>query len=322
MHFLNPSEQAERHAALAKKYAAELGFSFCGIAKAEFLDEEAPRLEQWLAQNQHAGMAWMSEHFDKRLDPRLLVDGARSVVSLLYNYAPQKTLFQEKDALKISRYAYGKDYHKVIKKKLNTFLELLKKDIGNFNGRAFVDSAPVMDKVWAKKAGLGWIGKHSNLINPKQGSYFFIAELILDVEMTPDAPIRDYCASCRLCIDACPTQAIVAPYVVDANKCIPYLTIELKGDIDKNLDGKFQNWVFGCDICQEVCPWTRRSKPHNEPAFLPSAELATMTKQDWREISAEVFENLFTSSAVKRTKFDGFKRNISFVLNSSNEDEC
>ncbi|TAF34729.1 MAG: tRNA epoxyqueuosine(34) reductase QueG [Cytophagales bacterium] len=305
--------QSENYARIAKKHAQELGFSFCGIAQAEFLEEEAPRLEKWLKQGFHGDMGWMNENFDKRLDPRLLVEGAQSVISVLYNYAPPQTLFEDEQNFKISRYAYGKDYHKVIKKKLKDYIQLLKKDIGDFNGRAFVDSAPVMDKVWAKKAGLGWIGKHSNLINPKQGSYFFIAELILDVRMQPDAPIRDYCASCRLCIDACPTQAIVEPYRVDAQKCIPYLTIELKTQLPENMKGSYQQWIFGCDICQEVCPWTRRSKPHQEPAFMPNEWLAGMKKQDWIEMTEETFEKVFASSPVKRTKFEGLKRNILFL---------
>ena len=297
---------------LIKDKAADLGFQFCGFSKAGFLEEEAPRLENWLNQNMHGQMGYMANHFDKRLDPRLLVDGAKTVVSLLFNYFPEKEISRE-DNYKISKYAYGADYHIVIKEKLKVLLDFIREQAGDINGRAFVDSAPVMDKVWAKRSGLGWTGKHSNLINRQTGSFFFIAELILDLELEYDSPIKDYCGSCTRCIDACPTDAIIAPYVVDGSKCISYFTIELKEQIPEEVKGKFEDWVFGCDICQDVCPWNRFSKPHQEPAFEPVDRLQEMRKKDWEEVTEEVFKVVFKNSAVKRAKFDGLKRNIKFV---------
>lgn len=300
------------HTFLIKQEAHRLGFSYCGISKAGFLEKEAPRLEKWLKKNMHAEMNYMAEHFDKRLDPRLLVEGAKSVISLLLSYFPEKVQ-NDKDAPKISKYAYGMDYHFVIKEKLKKLFEFIKENIGNVNGRIFVDSAPVMDKVWAQKSGLGWIGKNSNLINKKRGSFFFIAELIVDFELEYDPPIKDYCGTCTACIDACPTGAIVEPYVVDGSKCISYFTIELKNAIPDEMKGKFENWAFGCDICQDVCPWNRFSKPHNEPFFDYHPQLLEMTKNDWEEITENVFKELFKNSAVKRTKFKGLKRNIEFL---------
>jgi epoxyqueuosine reductase len=298
--------------AFIKLKAKELGFDFCGISKAEFLEEEAPRLENWLNKNHHGTMAWMENHFDKRLDPRLLVDGAKSVVSLLLNYYPEQELEAE---LKISKYAYGNDYHYVIKDKLKLLSNDLKLEIGDFNCRAFVDSAPVMDKVWAKKSGLGWVGKNSNLINNKAGSFFFIAELILDVELEYDGPIKDYCGTCTRCIDECPTDAIIEPYVVDGSKCISYLTIELKENISSEFKGKMENWVFGCDICQDVCPWNRFSKPHKNEAFKPNPFLLDWKENDWKELTEETFSKTFQKSALKRTKHSGLKRNIQFITN-------
>ncbi|MBC8112567.1 MAG: tRNA epoxyqueuosine(34) reductase QueG [Verrucomicrobia bacterium] len=295
-----------------KQKAAQLGFDFCGVAKADFLETEAPRLENWLNQHMHGSMAYMANHFDKRLDPRKLVLGAESVISLLYNYFPEKEIPSD-DTYKISKYAYGTDYHIVIKEKLKELLFFMQTEIGDIHGRAFVDSAPVMDKAWAAKAGLGWVGKHSNLLNRQMGSFFFIAELIVDVKLDYDSPTKDYCGTCTRCIDACPTDAIVEPYVVDGSKCISYFTIELKEQIPADVKGKFENWIFGCDICQDVCPWNRFSKPHQEPQFNPSPELQPMKKQDWEEITAEVFEVIFKNSAVKRTKYAGLKRNIDFV---------
>jgi epoxyqueuosine reductase len=297
---------------LIKNIAYEMGFQFCGISKAEFLAEEAPKLDQWLKEGKQGQMHYMENHFDMRLDPRLLVPGAKSVVSLIYNYFPIQQ--QRLDTFKISKYAYGHDYHFVLKEKLKLFLEQIQIQIGAVDGRVFVDSAPVMDKAWAKKSGLGWIGKNSNLIHPKKGSFFFIAELIIDLELIPDGPIRDYCGTCTKCIDACPTDAIVKPYVVDGSKCISYLTIELKEElIPKEFSKKMNDWVFGCDICQDVCPWNRFSTPHSEPLFQANEKLLSLNKDDWKDLTEEVFNELFKKSAVKRTKKSGLMRNIEFL---------
>jgi epoxyqueuosine reductase len=300
---------------LIKSESKRLGFDYCGISKAEFLEEEAPRLENWLNNNMHGQMSYMQNHFDKRLDPRLLVPGAKSVISLLLNYYPSEKQTDEA-APKISKYAYGMDYHLVIKEKLNQLLGFIKENIGEVDGRAFVDSAPVLDKAWAKKSGLGWIGKHSNLINKESGSFYFIAELIVDLELEYDGAVKDYCGTCTRCMDACPTDAIVAPYVVDGSKCISYYTIELKENIPNDVKGKFDNWMFGCDICQDVCPWNRFSKPHQEPQFKSNTELLNMSKNDWIELTEETFKRVFKNSAVKRTKFNGLKRNIEFITTS------
>jgi epoxyqueuosine reductase len=298
---------------LIKRKAQELGFFYCGISKAAFLEEEAPRLENWLKSGMNGQMHYMENYFDRRLDPRKLVDGAKSVISLLYNYYSTDKQADEQ-APKISKYAYGNDYHLVIKDKLKELLQFIKENIGGINGRAFVDSAPVMDKAWARKSGLGWIGKNSNLITKKQGSFFFVAELIIDPELEYDGPIKDYCGSCTKCIDACPPDAIVKPYVVDGSKCISYFTIELKDEIiPEEMKGKFQNWAFGCDICQEVCPWNRFSKSHHEPQFNAKKEMLEMSKKEWEEITEEIFESVFTNSALKRTKYKGIKRNINFL---------
>ena len=304
-----------KHTALIKQTAAQLGFEYCGISKAEFLEEEAPRLESWLNKNMQGEMKYMQNYFDKRLDPRLLVDGARSVVSLLLNYYPSdvSSSVVENQTPKISKYAYGTDYHFVIKDKCKTFLEILQKEIGEINGRCFVDSAPVMDKAWAKKSGLGWIGKNANLITKDNGSFFFIAELIIDVELEYDSPIKDFCGTCTKCIDACPTQAIVGPYIVDGSKCISYLTIELKENIPNDFKGKMDNWAFGCDVCQDVCPWNRFSKPHAEPLFNNEHNLQNWNEKDWQEITEETFKKVFKNSAVKRTGYKGLKRNIEFL---------
>jgi len=303
----------DHRTSLIKQKALDLGFSFCGISKADFLKEEAKNLEVWLSKSYNGKMDYMNNHFDKRLDPRLLVDDAKSVVSLLLNYYP--VVNQKADTeVKISKYAYGEDYHYVIKDKLKDLFEFIQSEIGEVGGRIFVDSAPVMDKVWAKKSGLGWIGKNSNLIHPKHGSFFFIAELILDLELTPDGPIKDYCGTCTRCIEACPTDAIVTPYVVDGSKCISYLTIELKDAILPNeFKGKMDNWMFGCDVCQDVCPWNRFSKPTSEASFSPHENLLQMSKSDWTDLTEDVFRELFRNSAVKRTKFSGLKRNIDFL---------
>ncbi len=303
---------SSNHTSLIKAEAKRLGFDYVGISKADFLEEEAPRLENWLNNNMHGQMSYMQNYFDKRLDPRLLVPGAKSVISLLLNYFPSENQVDD-TAPKISKYAYGKDYHIVIKEKLNQLLEFIKENIGEVDGRAFVDSAPVMDKAWAKKGGLGWIGKNSNLINKSSGSFYFIAELILDLDLEYDGAVKDYCGTCTKCIDACPTDAIIAPYVVDGSKCISYFTIELKENIPDDVKGKMENRMFGCDICQDVCPWNRFSKPHQEPLFKANEELLGMKKEDWIELTEETFRRVFKDSAVKRTKFTGLKRNIAFL---------
>ncbi len=283
----------------------------CGVSKAGFLEQEAPRLEDWLNKNRNGEMHYMGNHFDKRLDPTLLVPGAKSVVSLLLNYYPEET--QREDSYKISKYAYGTDYHLVIRDKLKEFLEAIRAHIGEVDGRAFVDSAPVLDKAWAAKSGLGWVGKNSNLLTKQVGSFFFIAELIIDLELEYDTPVTDHCGSCTACIDACPTQAIVDPYVVDGSKCISYFTIELKNEIPDYAKGKMDDWMFGCDVCQDVCPWNRFSRPHKEPLFNPKPELLQYSKKEWKELTQEVFSEIFKKSPVKRTKFSGLKRNIDFL---------
>lgn len=302
---------ARQHTQLIKEEAKRLGFLSCGISKAEFLEEEAPRLEKWLHNNMNGEMQYMENHFDKRLDPTKLVEGSKSVISLLLNYYPREK--QKTDSYKLSKYAYGQDYHHIIKSKLKALHEFITEEIGEVNGRAFVDSAPVLDKAWAAKSGLGWIGKHSNLLTQQVGSFYFIAELIVDLDLEYDSRTTDHCGSCTACLDACPTQAIVAPYVVDGSRCISYLTIELKNEIPTEFQGKMDDWMFGCDICQDVCPWNRFSKAHSEPLFDPYPELLSMTKKDWDEITEDVFKKVFQKSAVKRTKFSGLKRNIDFL---------
>lgn len=294
-----------------KTLAKSLGFSFCGIAKAQFLEKEAPRVEAWLNKGYQGEMAYLVNHFDKRLDPTLLVPGAKSVVTLLYNYFPDQAP-KHTDA-KIAKYAYGNDYHEVLKQKCKALMELIESHIGKVEGRAFTDSAPVMERAWAERSGLGWIGKHGLLINKGHGSYFFIAELILDLECDYDTPIKDYCGSCTACVDACPTEAILPNKTLNASKCISYLTIELKEAIPTHFKGKMENWIFGCDICQDVCPWNRFSKPHTEPQFEILDEIKNYSKSDWTEITEEVFKKVFSKSAIKRTKYEGFKRNLNFI---------
>ena len=320
--------KANNHTQLIKTEATRLGFFHCGISKADFLEEEAPLLEQWLKDNRHGQMKYMENYFDKRLDPRLLVPGAKSVVSLLLNYFPEedvrhpelvsgsnlemlKQVQHDGDGKpKISKYAYGKDYHFVIKEKLKELVAFIRTNIGDVNGRVFVDSAPVMDKAWAKKSGLGWVGKNSNIINKQQGSFFFIAELIIDLDLEYDSPVADHCGTCTRCIDACPTDAIVQPYLVDGSKCISYFTIELKENTPPEMKNKFQDWAFGCDICQDVCPWNRFSKPHNEPHFMPNPEALNLTRKDWEEMTEEVFRKLFKDSPLKRAGFEKMMDNI------------
>jgi epoxyqueuosine reductase len=301
----------EKYTKLIKQEAQRLGFLSCGISKAGFLEEEAPRLENWLNNNMQGQMSYMENHFDKRLNPTLLVNDAKSVISLLLNYYPSD--FQNPDSYKISKYAFGQDYHFVIKEKLKELLHFIQVEVGDVSGRAFVDSAPVLDKAWAAKSGLGWIGKNTNLITQKVGSFYFIAELIIDLELDYDTAVTDHCGSCTACLDACPTEAIVAPYVVDGSKCISYFTIELKDNLPQEMKGKFDDWMFGCDVCQDVCPWNRFSTPHNEPLFQTTPDILNFSKSDWEEITIETFQKVFKNSAVKRTKYEGLLRNINFL---------
>jgi len=302
-----------KHTNAFRAEAQRLGFSFVGIAKAERLDKEARRLEEWLNLGHHGQMQYMENHFEKRVDPRKLVPGAKTVVTLLYNYFPEEEQ-HDPEAPKLARYAYGKDYHFVLKPKLKTLLQWMQEHIGEVNGRCFVDSAPVMEREWAKRSGVGWQGKNTLIINPKAGSYFFLAMLIVDCELQSDQPIKDYCGTCTRCIEACPTDAISPEgYFLDASKCISYLTIELREEIPDEFEGKMENWMFGCDICQEVCPWNRFSKAHEEPAFEPHPDLLDMTKAEWEELTEETFRKVFKKSAVKRTKYEGLKRNINFL---------
>jgi len=302
---------SSNYSKIIKSESKRLGFLSCGISKAGFLEEEAPRLENWLNNQMNGQMSYMENHFDKRLNPTLLVDDAKSVISLLLNYYPSE--LQNQDSYKISKYAYGQDYHHVIKEKLKELLHFIQTEIGEVSGRAFVDSAPVLDKAWAAKSGLGWVGKNSNLITQKVGSFYFIAELIIDLELDYDTPTTDHCGSCTACLDACPTDAIVAPYVVDGSKCISYFTIELKDNLPQEMKGKFDDWMFGCDVCQDVCPWNRFSKPHNEPLFQTNSDILNFSKSDWEEITVDTFQKVFKNSAVKRTKYEGLLRTINFL---------
>jgi epoxyqueuosine reductase len=292
-----------------KQESIALGFLSCGISKARFLEEEAPRLESWLKSNMHGEMSYMENYFDKRLDPRKLVEDCKSVISLSFNYYPEEQ--QRKDSYKISKYAYAEDYHDVIKRKLNLLIKRLQEKIGEINARSFVDSAPVMDKVWAKESGLGWVGKHSNLISKTQGSFFFLAEILIDIVCEYDQAFQtDHCGTCTKCIDACPTEAIVSPYLVDGSKCISYFTIELKNEFNSKMKLDFDDWVFGCDVCQDVCPWNRFSIPHQHQEFMIKDEIKKYSKKDWEEITEEKFKIIFKNSPIKRSKFEGFKRNI------------
>jgi epoxyqueuosine reductase len=303
----------ERYAASIKAKALELGFDACGISAVRYLEEEAPRLEAWLKAGYHASMGWMEQHFEKRLDPAKLMPGAKSVVSVLLNYFPDPAHAQPADAPRISKYAFGTDYHYVIKEKLRLLLAHITAEVGEVEGRAFVDSAPVMDRVWAKEAGLGWMGKHSLLLRKGAGSFFFIGELILDVALESDGPVTDHCGSCTKCIDACPTEAIIQPFVVDANKCISHMTIELKDALPEAYRHQMDGWAFGCDVCQDVCPWNRFAKPHNTPAFAPTAGLLEMNTRDWEEITTSVFKKRFRSSPLMRTGKAGMQRNVQFI---------
>lgn len=298
---------------LIRQKAIELGFTACGIARADFLEEEKDRLEQWLSGGMHGEMGYMANHFDKRLDPRLLVENARSVVSVLLNYFTADRQ-ADPEAPVLSKYAYGTDYHWVMKEKLGELLKFIQTEISPCEGRCLVDSAPVLDRAWAVRAGLGWIGKNTNLISTEHGSFFFIGELIIDLELPVNTQtIRNHCGNCTRCLDACPTQALVGPYVLDARRCISYQTIENRGEIDPDLKGKFENRVFGCDICQDVCPWNLKSEPNSEPAFRPDVRLINLKKKEWYEMDKSVFNKLFRKSAVSRARFEGLKRNLKFL---------
>lgn len=300
---------------LIKEKAKELGFMHCGISKAGFLEEDAPRLEKWLKSGFHGEMGYMEKHFDKRLDPTKLVPGAKSVVSLTYNYFPEQQ--QREDSFKISKYAYGKDYHFIIKDKLKDFFQWIHQEIGEIDGRVFVDSAPVLERAWAAKSGIGWIGKNANLLTKQVGSFYFLSELIIDLELTPDGPTTDHCGKCTACIDACPTQAIESERVINGSKCISYATIELKNQIPSSFENHMEDWMFGCDICQDVCPWNRFSKPHQQPEFMANDAILNYSKKEWTELTQELFSEIFRKSPVKRTKYAGLMRNIE-KLNQSN----
>ncbi|MBX9784827.1 MAG: tRNA epoxyqueuosine(34) reductase QueG [Chitinophagaceae bacterium] len=306
---MNSSANTQR----IKQFSKQLGFDFCGIAKAERLDDDARRLEQWLKQDMHGNMQYMENYFELRVDPSKLVPGAKSVITLMLNYFPSAK--QKEEAPKISKYAFGNDYHEVIRGKLTELIKLIKENIGDVNGRGFVDSAPVLERTWAVKSGLGWVGKNGNLISKQNGSFFFIATLICDLELEYDAPfVKDYCGSCTKCIDECPTDAILPDKVVDGSKCISYFTIELKDAlIDESMKGKFDNWMFGCDVCQDVCPWNRFSKATTEQAFTPIPEILNLTTQQWSAMSEEIFKQAFKNSPLKRTKFAGIQRNLKFI---------
>ena len=307
----------EKNTQLIKSFAAKQGFDYCGIAKAELLTEDAKRLESWLNKGMHGTMQYMENNFDMRIDPSRLVPGAKSVITLLFNYFPDE--LQIATVPKIAKYAFGNDYHEVIREKLTLFLAEIKLSVGEVNGRGFVDSAPVMERSWAQKTGLGWIGKNGNLINKQSGSFFFIATLIVDLELNYDVSYaKDYCGTCTKCIDNCPTEAILPDKVIDGSKCISYFTIELKDAlIPDAMKGTFDNWMFGCDVCQDVCPWNRFSKPTNEIKFTPIPAVLNFTNNDWEELTEENFKLIFKNSPLKRSKFTGIKRNLTFIKTSN-----
>lgn len=305
-------QNSEKYTKLIKEKAKKFGFMSCGISKAGFLEEDAPALEHFLNNHFHGEMTYMENHFDKRLNPQLLVEGSKSVISLAYNYFPKENI-NTLDNFKISKYAYAQDYHEVIKEILREMVAELQEEIGEFQFRIFVDSAPVLERSWARKSGIGWVGKNANLITKQRGSFFFLAEIICDLVLETDTPVADHCGRCRKCIDACPTGAIVSEKIIDGSKCISYATIELKNEIPDSFKNKMEDWMFGCDICQDVCPWNRFSTPHQQPKFEPNAFLKSYTKREWREITQELFSEIFRKSPVKRTKFSGLKRNIDFL---------
>ena len=302
----------QKYSALIKAKAQKFGFQNCGISKAGFLEEDARPLENWLQNHYHGQMQYMENYFDKRLDPTLLVEGSKSVISLSYNYFPEENI-SGSDTFKISKYAYGQDYHEIIKAILEEMVAELKEEIGDFHCRVFTDSAPVLERSWARKSGIGWVGKNANLITKQSGSFYFLAEIICDLELSEDEPTTDHCGTCRKCIDACPTDAIVSEKIIDGSKCISYATIELKNEIPESFKNKMEDWMFGCDICQDVCPWNRFSVPHQQEKFKPNHLLKSYTKKDWQELSQELFSEIFRKSPVKRTKFAGLKRNIDFL---------
>ena len=305
---------SEKYSQLIKAKSKKFGFQNCGISKADFLEDDAKPLENWLKQNYHGEMGYMANHFDKRLDPTLLMEGSKSVISLSYNYFPEDQI-STLENFKISKYAYGQDYHEIIKEILNEMVAELKEEIGDFHCRVFVDSAPVLERSWAKKSGIGWVGKNANLITKQSGSFYFLAEIISDLELQEDSPTTDHCGTCTKCIEACPTDAIVSEKIIDGSKCISYATIELKNEIPESFKNKMEDWMFGCDICQDVCPWNRFSAPHNQPKFKPNAALQNFKKVDWQELSQDLFTEIFPKSPVKRTKFEGLIRNIEFLKN-------
>ncbi len=302
----------EKYSSLIKAKAQKFGFQNCGISKAVFLEEDAKPLEAWLQKNYHGEKSYMENHFDKRLNPTLLVEGSKSVISLSYNYYPDEKL-SAIDNFKISKYAYGEDYHEIIKGILQELVAELKEEIGDFHCRVFTDSAPILERSWARKSGIGWVGKNANLITKQSGSFYFLAEIICDLELSEDSPTTDHCGTCTKCIEACPTDAIVSDKIIDGSKCISYATIELKNDIPENFNEKLEDWMFGCDICQDVCPWNRFSVPHHQQKFKPNQFLLNYRKQDWKELTQELFSEIFRKSPVKRTKFAGLKRNIDFL---------
>ena len=305
-------QSPENYSNLIKAKAKKFGFQNCGISRADFLEEDAKPFESWLTNNYNGEMSYMENYFDKRLDPRLLVEGSKTVISLSYNYFPEEDL-SGIDQLKISKYAYGQDYHEIIKEILKEMVSELQDEIGNFHCRIFTDSAPILERSWARKSGIGWVGKNANLITKQSGSFYFLAEIICDLELQSDFETTDHCGSCRKCIDACPTDAIVSDKIIDGSKCISYATIELKNEIPESFKGNMENWMFGCDICQDVCPWNRFSKPHQQEKFKPNNLLKEFRKPDWQELSQELFSEIFRKSPVKRTKFAGLKRNIEFL---------
>ena len=305
--------QLQQRSQKVKELARSQGFDFCGISRAQPLDREAVDLEEWLNGHRHGEMHYMANHFDKRTDPGKLLPGTRSIISVLLNYFPEPDQQQPTDAPKISKYAYGRDYHKVLKKKLKHLLQSIREEIGAVEGRPFVDSAPVMDKAWAQRSGLGWVGKHTNLLNRQMGSFFFIGELFVDMELAPDGPVKDYCGTCTRCVDACPTDALDDPYQIDGSKCISYLTIELKDAIPGHFKGQMEDWMFGCDICQDVCPWNRFARPHNTPDFNDKTAKLGLSRKEWEALTKEQFDCLFEGSAVKRTGYEGLKRNVEFL---------
>ncbi|MCZ2084197.1 MAG: tRNA epoxyqueuosine(34) reductase QueG [Flavobacteriales bacterium] len=309
-------QSPESYANLIKAKAKKFGFDSCGISRADFLEEDAKPFESWLNKNYNGEMSYMENYFDKRLDPRLLVEGSKSVISLSYNYFPEEDLFGI-DQLKISKYAYGEDYHEIIKEILRDMVAELQEEIGDFQYRVFTDSAPILERSWARKSGIGWVGKNANLITKQTGSFYFLAEIICDLELQTDHSTTDHCGSCRKCIDACPTNAIVSDRVIDGSKCISYATIELKNEIPDSFKNKMEDWMFGCDICQDVCPWNRFAKPHQQEKFKPNSYLKNLEKSDWKELSQELFSEIFRKSPVKRTKFAGLKRNIEFLTDST-----